>query len=242
MFQSPSGVLGVCRFQHGVSDLGRLFSVSVPFRGFRGLQERIAKPDRVVWLPYPSRFPHSSCIVVHLFSPRHPGIAPFPPFPHPVLETRKTPPKWPRVSMNDSGTALPILPCYGAPPRILTARCPPLSLPCFGRVSKRPRESALFAVPAESTRVFTAPRFGASRHPGGACLPVGGVRAVTDWRTSWLSLVHQSDDAVQTDRTVHVGAKAGRRNAPVRLALDKWCAVKSCLWRAVMNSHLLISI
>ena len=166
-FQSPSGVLGVCR-------------------------ERIAKPDRVVWLPCPSRFPHSSCIVVHLFSPRHPGIAPFPPFPRAVLETRKTPPKWPRVSMNDSGTALPILPCYGAPPRILTARCPPLSLPCFGRVSKRPRESALFAVPAESTRVFTAPRFGGIPVPGrrvaagrrGSC----GVRAITDRRTSGVSL------------------------------------------------------
>jgi len=71
------------------------------------------------------------------------------------LETRKTPPKWPRVSMTVFGTIPPVLPCYGAPPRILTARCPPLSLPCFGRVSKRPRESALFAVPAESTRVFT---------------------------------------------------------------------------------------
>ena len=139
-------------------------------------------------MPYPSRFPHSSRIVVHVFWARHPGIAPFPPFPRAVLETRKTPRKWPRVSMGDSGTIPPVLPCYGDLPRILTARCPPLSLPCFGRVSKRPRESALFAVPAESTRVFTAPRFGASRHPGGACLPVGGVRAVTDWRTSGVPL------------------------------------------------------
>ena len=134
-------------------------SVSVPFRGFRGLQERIAKSTRVVWLPYPSRFPHSSRIVVHVFWARHPGIARFPPFPRAVLETRKTPRKWPRVSMGDSGTIPPVLPCYGDLPRILTARCPPLSLPCFGRVSKRPRESALFAVPAESTRVFTAPGF-----------------------------------------------------------------------------------
>lgn len=72
--------------------------VSVPLRGFRGLQERIAKSTRVVWLPYPSRFPHSSCSVVHVFSARHPGISPFPSFPHPVFATRQTPRKWPRVA------------------------------------------------------------------------------------------------------------------------------------------------
>ena len=37
-FQSPSGVLGVCR-AHGRHWQNMSFKVSVPFRGFRGLQE-----------------------------------------------------------------------------------------------------------------------------------------------------------------------------------------------------------
>ena len=68
-------------------------TVSVPLRGFRGLQERIAKSTRVVWLPYPPRSLHSSCIVVHLFSARHPGITPFPPFPHPVFGNSENTPE-----------------------------------------------------------------------------------------------------------------------------------------------------
>ena len=67
--------------------------VSVPLRGFRGLQERIAKSTRVVWLPDPSRFPHSSCSVVHVFSACHPGITPFPPPPLPVFGNSQNTPK-----------------------------------------------------------------------------------------------------------------------------------------------------
>ena len=62
-------------------------------RGFRGLQERIAKSTRVVWLPYPSRFLHSSCSVVHVFSACHPGITPFPPPPLPVFGNSQNTPK-----------------------------------------------------------------------------------------------------------------------------------------------------
>ena len=67
--------------------------VSVPFRGFRGLQERIAKSTRVVWLPYPPRSPHSSCILVHVFPARYPGITPFPPCPHPVFGNSENTPE-----------------------------------------------------------------------------------------------------------------------------------------------------
>ena len=95
------------------------------------------------------------------------------------LETRKTPPKWPRVSMTVFGTIPPVLPCYGAPPRILTARCPPLSLPCFGRVSKRPRESALFAVPAESGQLFPHPARETRPFPGSPPHHQGTSRALT---------------------------------------------------------------
>ena len=97
VFQSPCGVLGVCR--HNIEQKwAEIAGVSVPLRGFRGLQERIAKTTRVVWLPYPAQSLHSSCIVVHVFLARHPAIAPFPPFPHPVFATRQTPRKWPRVA------------------------------------------------------------------------------------------------------------------------------------------------
>ena len=44
-FQSPSGVLGVCRIitaERGHHGLPRL--VSVPFRGFRGLQAALGRP------------------------------------------------------------------------------------------------------------------------------------------------------------------------------------------------------
>ena len=66
---------------------------SVPFRGFRGLQERIAKSTRVVWLPYPPRSSHSSCILVHVFPARYPGITPFPPCPHPVFGNSENTPE-----------------------------------------------------------------------------------------------------------------------------------------------------
>ena len=39
-FQSPSGVLGVCRLRLRSGVQGHLRGVSVPFRGFRGLQGR----------------------------------------------------------------------------------------------------------------------------------------------------------------------------------------------------------
>ena len=84
----------VASFTYGPSRM----EVSVPFRGFRGLRERIAKSSRVVWLPYAPRYLHSSCILVHLFSARHPGITTFPLFPHPVFATRQIPRKWPRVA------------------------------------------------------------------------------------------------------------------------------------------------
>ena len=92
MFQSPSGVLGVCRRQIGPGG-GHRLGVSVPFRGFRGLQERIAKSTRVVWLPYPPRSLHSSCILVHVFPARHPGITPFPPCPQAVFGNSENTPE-----------------------------------------------------------------------------------------------------------------------------------------------------
>ena len=47
MFQSPSGVLGVCRiFTEPVAAAPKVVAVSVPFRGFRGLQD-VAKAWRV---------------------------------------------------------------------------------------------------------------------------------------------------------------------------------------------------
>ena len=73
--------------------LQQCFVVSVPFRGFRGLQARIAKSTRVVWLPYPPQSFNSSCILVHLFSGRHPGITTFPPFPHPVFGNSENTPE-----------------------------------------------------------------------------------------------------------------------------------------------------
>ena len=92
-FQSPCGVLGVCRPAHEARRGRVRRGVSVPLRGFRGLQERIAKSTRVVWLPDPSRFPHSSCSVVHVFSACHPGITPFPPPPLPVFGNSQNTPK-----------------------------------------------------------------------------------------------------------------------------------------------------
>ena len=56
VFQSPSGVLGVCRGCDVVTT--RMFArhVSVPFRGFRGLQEEVfalwAVDTRVVSVPF----------------------------------------------------------------------------------------------------------------------------------------------------------------------------------------------
>ena len=38
LFQSPSGVLGVCRATTASEDAEKHLDVSVPFRGFRGLQ------------------------------------------------------------------------------------------------------------------------------------------------------------------------------------------------------------
>ena len=38
MFQSPCGVLGVCRESHFWNKSFRMVNVSVPLRGFRGLQ------------------------------------------------------------------------------------------------------------------------------------------------------------------------------------------------------------
>ena len=43
-------------------------------------------------------------------------------------------------------------------------------------------------------------------HLGGACVPVGGVRTVTDPSTSGVPLVHQSHGGVQNGRTIEVGA------------------------------------
>ena len=55
LFQSPSGVLGVCRRAMNVLYCRRRRVVSVPFRGFRGLQERRTDRKgtaRVVSVPF----------------------------------------------------------------------------------------------------------------------------------------------------------------------------------------------
>ena len=148
-FQSPYGVLGVCRTTtYAVINLGSV--VSVPLRGFRGLQERIAKSTRVVWLPYPTRSLHSSCIVVHLFF----GA---PPRNHHRLTISasgfRNSANTPKMASSCERFPVPFLRsviCYFRASTISTARSCALTLSCFGRVAKRPRESAIFAVPAES--------------------------------------------------------------------------------------------
>ena len=47
-FQSPSGVLGVCRRQHRAGHPGQCVDVSVPFRGFRGLQATFRLSDEAL--------------------------------------------------------------------------------------------------------------------------------------------------------------------------------------------------
>ena len=44
-------------------------------------------------MPYLPRSPHSSCIVVHLFSARHPGITTVPPFAHPLFGNSENTPE-----------------------------------------------------------------------------------------------------------------------------------------------------
>ena len=45
-FQSPCGVLGVCRYVGGVNDPATVTDVSVPLRGFRGLQVMTMQHER----------------------------------------------------------------------------------------------------------------------------------------------------------------------------------------------------
>ena len=54
-FQSPSGVLGVCREATTIEALAAISQVSVPFRGFRGLQGRCR--NYIVTMPLPVSVP-----------------------------------------------------------------------------------------------------------------------------------------------------------------------------------------
>ena len=54
MFQSPSGVLGVCRQELRDRHPELTAEVSVPFRGFRGLQDEVWSPILAIALQFQS--------------------------------------------------------------------------------------------------------------------------------------------------------------------------------------------
>jgi len=76
----------------------------------------------------------------------------------------------------------------------------------------------------------------ASRDLGDACVPVVGVRTVTDRQTSGAPLVDQSGDAVQTDHTFHVGAIDAGASERIGQVLSREVTTAEVLSR-IVNWH-----
>ena len=205
-FRGFRGLQVVAREPRG----GNVLSVSVPFRGFRGLQATTISRRRdrtgkrfsplpgfqgsagadcethmggVIVLPLPvsSFLVHSSACFFGAPCRNHhfPTVCP------PGFRNSANPPKMASSCGSIPDAFLMSVICHLHATTISTARSCALALSCFGRVAKRPRESALFEVSAESRRVL---RLGKTRTPALAqSTPVGFGGARTSDRTHHCS-------------------------------------------------------